>query len=270
MNMKSILLTNDDGYSCAGFYPLLDELKKHYDVTAIAPEFQKSATGKSLSVHSPIPFKKVVHEGHDVFAIDGSPADCVQIGLYDLMEKRPDLVVSGINVGANIGNAMMLSSGTIGAAMEGAIDGVVSIAASMIEPKEIEATQTVIDYFNPSSYKYFENAAKIVARLVKLIETIDLPKGIDVISINIPFDAKEDADIAITKPSLHSTGGIYKRDGNAFSYDKWDIKFENMTEGTDLKAIHEGKVAVTPIDLRLATQESVSFLEDNLKPLWQR
>jgi len=263
--MKSILLTNDDGYSCAGFYPLLDELKKLYDVTAIAPDSQKSASAKSLSIHSPIPFKKLTHEGHDVFAIDGSPADCVQVGLYGLMEKRPDFVVSGINAGANIGNAMILSSGTIGAAMEGAIDGVVSIAASMIEP-----TDKTIDYFNPSGYKYFENAAKIVARLVKLIENMDLPKGIDVISINIPFDAKEDADIAITRPSLHSTGGIYKRSGDTFSYDKWDVSFENMMDGTDLKAIHEGKVAITPIDLRLATPESVSFLENELKPLWRQ
>lgn len=261
--MKSILLTNDDGYSCAGFYPLLDELKKQYDVTAIAPKFQKSGSGKSLSVHEPIPFKKVVHEGHDVFAIEGSPADCVQIGLYDLMKKRPDLVVSGINVGANIGNAMILSSGTIGAAMEGAIDGVVSIAASLIEPAD-----KVIDYFSPGSYKYFENAAKIVARLVKLIESVDLPAGIDVLSINIPFDAKEDADIAITRPSQHPTGGIYKRSGDAFSFDKWDVTFENMMDGTDTKAIHEGKVAITPIDLRLATPESVSFLEAKLKPLW--
>lgn len=262
--MKTVLLTNDDGYSCAGYYPLLDELKKTYDVTAIAPKSQKSASGKSLSVSSPIPFKKLVHEGHDVFAINGSPADCVQIGLYHLMEKRPDLVVSGINVGPNIGNAMILSSGTVGAAMEGAIDGTVSVAASLVVPED-----EPIDYFNPASYKYFKNAAKIVARLVGLIENMDLPKGLDVISINIPFGAREDADIAITRPSLHPTGGIFKRNGDVFTYDKWDVKFENMMDGSDLKAIHDGKVSITPIDIRMATPESVSFLENKLRQHWQ-
>jgi len=262
--MKHILLTNDDGYRCAGYYPLLDELKKQFEVTAIAPELERSAAAKSLSVRSKIGYKKILHEGHEVYAIDGTPADCVQIGLYDLMEKRPDIVVSGINRGANIGHAMILSSGTIGAAMEGAIDGVVSIAASMTYPKDKK-----IDYFDPSSYVYFETASKIVAKIVKLLGSMDLPKGLDVISINVPYGANEDAEIEITKPSLHSTGGIYKREGDFFTYDKWELVFENLEDGTDLKAIYEGKVSVTPIDLRLATQESVSFLQNELKPLWE-
>lgn len=261
--MKHILLTNDDGYSCAGYFPLLDELKKQYDVTAIAPATQKSATGKSLAVHSPIAFKKIDHEGHEVYAIDGTPADCVQVGLYGLTKSRPDFVVSGINVGANIGHAMILSSGTVGAAMEGAIDGVVSVAASLVKPPDRS-----IDYFSRSSYKYFENAAKIVAKLIGRLQELDLPQGIDVISINVPYDAKENSDIEITRPSLNSTEGIYKRDGSSFVYDNWDLVFENLEDGTDLKAVYEGKVSVTPIDLRLATREFVSYLERKLKPLW--
>ena len=261
--MKHVLLTNDDGYSCAGYYPLLDELKKQFDVTAIAPSTQRSASGKSLGLHFPIAFKKIEHEGHEVYAIDGTPADCVQIGLYGLTKARPDFVVSGINVGANIGHAMILSSGTVGAAMEGAIDGVISIAASMTKPKDDQ-----IDYFSPSSYVYFETASKIVAKIVKLLDRMDLPEGLDVISINVPYDAKEDAEIEITKPSLNPTGGIYKREGNFFTYDNWDLVFENLEDGTDLKAIYEGKVAITPIDIRLSSKESVNFLKDKLTPLW--
>lgn len=261
--MKSVLLTNDDGYRCAGFYPLLRELKKHHAVTAVVPKEEKSWVGKSITAHSEVSVEKLTYEGTEIHAVGGTPADCVQIGLYDLLPERPDYVVSGINSGENVGHGRILSSGTIGAAMEGAIDGVVSVAASLCDTKGRN-----IDYFDPESRKYFENAAKITARLVSLLEYMQLPVGIDVISLNIPFDAPPDAEIEITVPYTVRYGKLFTQKEDVFVHHGLPVTYENLQDGTDLKAVHEGRVAITPIDLRLATKESVNFLKENLQPRW--
>ena len=261
--MKHILLTNDDGFNSAGFYPLLTELLKKYEVTAVAPNEEKSWIGKSISAHNNVEVEKVLHGGHEIFKVSGTPADCVQIGLYDLVQSRPDFVVSGINVGENFGHGRILSSGTIGAAMEGAIDGVISIAASLCNTRG-----KGIDYFDPSSYTYFENAAKIVAKVINLLDGMTLPDGIDVISVNIPFDATENSDMEITVPYIEPYGKLFSRSENTFTHQGSPVKYENLKDGTDLKAIFEGKVAITPIDLRLANKESVAFLNDKLRSIW--
>jgi 5'-nucleotidase len=263
--MKNILLTNDDGYNCVGFYPLLKELEKHHNITAVAPKEQKSWVGKSISAHSDVNVEKIQYEDHEIYTVTGTPADCVQIGLYDILPSRPDFVVSGINVGENVGHGRILSSGTIGAAMEGAIDGVVSVAASLCDTRD-----RGLDYFDRSNYKYFENAAVIVTRVLELLETIKLPSGIDVISINVPFDAPADADIEITVPYIEPYGKLFTQNESVFNHVGAPVKYENLQDGTDLKAVYEGKVAITPIDLRLATKEAVTFLQENLQPLWNK
>jgi 5'-nucleotidase len=253
--VKKILLANDDGYLSAGFFPLLDELKRNYDVTAVAPKEEKSWVGKSMSAHREVAFEKLLHGGHEVFAIDGTPADCVQIGLYDLVPGRPDFVVSGINIGENIGNGRILSSGTIGAAMEGALDGVVSVAASLCDTRDRN-----IDYFNPDNYHYFINAAKIVSKVIKQLEDITLPLGVDVISVNIPFDASSDAEMVITVPYIDPYGKLFVQNDGVFNHIGAPVKYENLKDGTDIKAIFEGKVAITPIDLRLSNTAAVDFM----------
>lgn len=261
--MKHILLTNDDGYSCAGFFPLLDKLTKHHQVTVAAPKEQKSWVGKSISAHGQVSVEKITFEGHEIYTVTGTPADCVQIGLYDLVESRPDFVVSGINVGENVGTGRILSSGTIGAAMEGSIDGIISVAASLCD-----TSGRGIDYFDRNSYKYFENAAVIVAKVLGLLEGMELPEGIDVVSINIPFDAKSDADIEITVPYIEPYGKLFTGKESVFSHHGAAVKYENLKDGTDLKAIYDGKVAVTPLDLRLATKDAVKYLQKNLQTRW--
>jgi 5'-nucleotidase len=261
--MKDILFVNDDGYQSAGYYPLLEELAKQYSVTAVAPRSEKSWVGKSMSAHNAVGYEKLTHNGQEVHVIDGTPADCVQIGIYSLLEKRPDFVVSGINIGENIGHGRILSSGTIGAAMEGAIDGVISIAVSLCDTRD-----RGIDYFSPESYKYFENAAKIVVKVMRLLEDMELPEGIDVLSINVPFDAQPDADVEITKPYIEPLGQLFNRDGDTFTHVGAPVRYENLKDSTDIKAVHEGKIAITPIDLRLALPEATEFLKQNLKSRW--
>lgn len=261
--MKKILLTNDDGFNCAGYFPLLDKLSKKYDVTAIAPKVQKSWVGKSISAHHDVGYELINHEGHDVYAIEGTPADCVQIGIYNILENKPDYVVSGINDGENIGHGRILSSGTIGAAMEGAIDGVVSISASLCMTKGRN-----IDYFDRKNYHVFDNAAEIVVRVIEILEIITFDQSIDIISINIPFEATKDTEIVVTVPYKDAYGQLFHKDGNVFRHCGAPVKFENITEGTDLKALYEGKISVTPLDLSLASMSVASDLNKQISSLW--
>ena len=122
--MADILLTNDDGYRSVGFLPLLKELSKQFSVVAVAPSEEKSWIGKSISARKELTIQKVKLGDFDIYSLNGTPADCVQVGLYDVLDNKPKLVISGINTGDNVGHARILSSGTVGAAMEASIDGV--------------------------------------------------------------------------------------------------------------------------------------------------
>ena len=148
--MTDILVTNDDGYKSAGFVPLVKELSKKYSVTAVVPDRGRSWIGKAITTKKELKIKKITYDGVEMFLLNGTPADCVQIGLYDIVDTRPKMVISGINIGLNIGQARTLSSGTIGAAIEGSIDGVRAIASSLSIPVNIRDNKT--DFYTPKNY----------------------------------------------------------------------------------------------------------------------
>jgi 5'-nucleotidase len=130
-----------------------------------------------------------------MFLLNGTPADCVQIGLYDVVDTRPKMVISGINIGLNIGQARTLSSGTIGAAIEGSIDGVRSIASSLSIPLALRNKN--IDFYNSKSYPLFENAARITTKVTTIIMNRAFD-SVDLFSLNIPFHATVDTPLEIT------------------------------------------------------------------------
>jgi len=122
--MTTVLITNDDGYKSAGFLPLVKEFAKEFSVVPVVPDHEKSWIGKAITKNKKLRVKKIKRDNVDLFLLNGTPADCTQIGLYHIAKHRPDLVVSGINIGLNIGTARMLSSGTIGAAIEASFEGI--------------------------------------------------------------------------------------------------------------------------------------------------
>lgn len=184
--MTDILLTNDDGYKSAGFIPLVKELSNKYDICAVVPDRGRSWIGKAITTKKELKLRKLRQNGVEMYLINGTPADCVQIGLYDIVSTRPKLVISGINIGLNIGVARMLSSGTIGAAMEAAIDGVKALAASLSIPMKIRETNP--DFYHPVCYPFFQNPVKITEKVSEII--LNEPfEGVDLFSLNIPFEA---------------------------------------------------------------------------------
>jgi len=265
--MPDILLTNDDGYKSAGFFPLLKELSKHFSVVSLTPDSEKSWIGKAITTKERLQIKSVKKEKFEIFLLNGTPADCVQIGLYNLLKTRPKIVVSGINIGSNVGHARILSSGTIGAAMEASIEGVKSIGASLQIPYEIKKT---MDLYDEKNYYIFENAATIVVKLIQVLIEKDFGEDVDLFSINIPFDATLKSEIEIAKPFKDPYGQLFHQKDNYFFHITPQLEYKNLKDGTDLKALSEGKISITPVSLSLVSKNSLIKFEQLFKKEWYK
>lgn len=262
--MATILVTNDDGYKSAGYIPLIKTLSKNNSIIAIAPDQGRSWMGKAVTTKKIIKIKKITKEKKQIFTLDGTPADCVQIGLYHLAKNLPDLVVSGINIGPNIGNARILSSGTIGAAMESALNGVKSVASSLIIPTSIK---NKIDFFSPKTYKIFEHAAEITEKIASIILENNFDE-VNLLSINIPFNATINSDVEITKPFTAPYGQLFYKKRQGFIHHTPPIEFKNMKKKTDIKAVHEEKISITPLNLSLFSISSSKKVENIINKAW--
>lgn len=263
--MTDILVTNDDGYTSAGFVSLVNELSKYYTVTAVAPDRGRSWIGKAITTKKELKVKKITYDNVEMFLLNGTPADCVQIGLYDLVPHRPKMIISGINIGLNIGKARTLSSGTIGAAIEGAIDGVRSLAASLSIPIALRDKKT--DFYIPQNNVVFENAAKITTK----VTTIILDKAfrdVDLFSLNIPFNATVTSPLEITTLFNTRYGRLFHKKGNKFNHKTPPIQFKDMEEQSDLKVISEGKISLTPMNISFSASELIKDVEQTFRQEW--
>ena len=129
--MKKILITNDDGIDAESLYLLKDALSEFADCIIVAPDSQRSASGHAVSLGGYIQAEKVYKNGEFIgYKVSGTPVDCVKLALCALVDEKPDLIVSGVNIGPNTGISVIYS-GTVGAAREGTISGIPSVAASM-------------------------------------------------------------------------------------------------------------------------------------------
>ena len=169
-----ILISNDDGIFAPGMRCLAKTVKAAgHKVTVFAPDGQRSAVSHAISLRKPLRMQKVEYEeGINAYAVDGTPADCVRLGVHFLRDDRPDLVLSGINNGSNRGCAI-LYSGTVGAAMEGAMNGITSMAVSLCS-------------FADDKY---EAAAHLAADSLEWLSQHPLPRG-EIYNLNVPYDTE--------------------------------------------------------------------------------
>ena len=264
--MTDILVTNDDGYKSAGFVPIVKILSQKYDVCAVVPDRGRSWIGKAITTKKELKLRKIQQNGVEMHLLNGTPADCVQIGLYDIVSTRPKLVISGINIGLNIGTARMLSSGTIGAAMEAAIDGVKALATSLSIPMKIRETNP--NFYHPICYPYFENPVKITEKVGEIIMHEHF-EGVDLFSLNIPFEATLQTPLEITTPYRTKYGRLFHKKGNRYLQKTPPVEFKDMGEHTDLKALNDNKISLTPMSLSLVAQpESFQKVERVFHQQW--
>jgi 5'-nucleotidase len=246
MTERLILITNDDGVNALGLLALNRALQDVAKVEVFAPDRNWSAASRTRTFHKPLRVDEVrMLDGSLAHVSNGTPSDCVSLALLGLLDRKPDLIVSGINAGLNLGRDVSYS-GTVAAAMEGVRDGIPAVAVSL---------DTISD---PSDLPDYEAAAAFAAKLaMHLLSGAHLPKGI-LLNVNVPYLPKPRGLV----PRITRLGGaaydnylVTGKDPQGRNY-YW-ISGDPMTEvpseerGTDIGAIAEGFVSVTPIHLDL-------------------
>jgi len=240
----SILLTNDDGVSSIGLWAAYEALRPIADVTVVAPATQQSAVGRSISIFEPLRATQVVINGESAWAVAGKPTDAVIIGLYSL-KLNPTIVVSGINIGENLSTESIMTSGTVGAALEASNQGTKGIAFSL----QVEDQGDKFD--DPRTHgQSFDEAKTVVRDVVSRVLASGFPPGADVINVNIPSKVMGGYEVTHLAGKLFHTGVEKRLDprGRPYFWINGPL-VEDAGEGTDVHSVRKGNVSITPITL---------------------
>jgi len=243
--MPRILVTNDDGIYSEGIRKLAEALKAVGDVIIVAPDREQSAASHALTLNRPL---RLLEIEENEWIVDGTPTDCVNLGVLKLMkETRPDIVVSGINFGANLGDDVTYS-GTISAAFEGALLHIPSIALSAV----------VGEHFS------FDGSVQFAAKLVRWALEHHRDPGV-ILNVNFPVAAPRGVRVVKLGRRIYTEGVIERMDprGRAYYWIGGGAPSWHPGEGTDFEAIQAGYISITPLHLDLTHHDSIP----RLKPL---
>lgn len=244
-----ILVSNDDGYLATGISALSTALEQIADVVVVAPDRNRSAASNSLTLNDPL---RISRTGDKRYRVNGTPSDCVHLALTGFLEEEPDLVVSGVNHGANLGDDVIYS-GTVAAAMEGRFLGFPSIAVSLVGPEQ----------------KHFDTAGRVAAELVQRLSRRTLPADF-ILNVNVPDRPYEE----LTGMKVTRLGFRHKSEPVVKSADPHGRTIfwvgpagpgQDSGEGTDFHAVNSGAVAITPLKIDLTRHESLAETEEWLQ-----
>jgi len=256
------LLVNDDSYKAAGLRALIAQMQQSYDVVAVAPEHEQSWMGKSISGHHELHLTPVNYHEFTGFHVNGTPADCTQLGMHET-GARPDLVVSGINHGANLGHGHITSSGTVGAALEAAFLGVPAFAVSVYGASKAANGQ---DLHAKETVEVFRTPALIAECIINKIMAMGFPEQAQVIAINMAADVADDAKWVVTQPHTVPYGRLFEKQASGGYANK--IRAEYSAESirnTDLAAVNQGFVSIVPLTMTLTSELGQAELAELLK-----
>ena len=241
--MKRILVTNDDGIQSAGLAALKDALAPLGEVTVVAPLTETSAISHALTLHNPL---RLEPAGEGAFAVGGTPADCVTLGIFSVLRQLPDLIVSGINRGLNVGDDVTYS-GTVAAALEGALLGVPSIAVS------VEQGDTGWE---------FAPAARIARMFAAAVLERGLPPRV-FLNVNVPKGEPKGLRVTVQGRRNHSTSVDERTDVRQRRYYWIGLSEDDWIPepDSDHLAIVEGYASVTPLQPDMTARSALSFTE---------
>ena len=247
-----ILLSNDDGYQAPGLKALLESTKEHGEITVVAPDENKSGASGSLTLSKVLTVKAT---GERCFAVDGTPVDCVHIGLNGLLDNEPDMVISGINSGSNLGDDV-LYSGTVGAALEGRRLAYPGVAVSLVG----------------SDPKHYWTAGQVASAIVSELKINPLPSR-TILNVNVPDRPLEDLHgYKITRLGYRARSHPVIRLNASDDYRQYRIgtigSAVDSGPGTDFSAVNEGYVSITPLRIDSTDHSQCEHLTDwalNLK-----
>lgn len=252
-----ILISNDDGIQANGIKVLVETLGREHDVYVVAPDRERSASGHSLTMHTPLRVDEIeaMQGAKCCWSTSGTPGDCVKIALSAILseEEKPDLVISGINHGPNLGGDI-LYSGTVSCAMEGALMGYQSIAVSLASLEH--------------DSENFRVPAEFVSKLIRRLENYTIPSK-TILNINIPALAKEDiVDAIATEMGGRMYTDCYDKRidprGKVYYWLAGELITEQENKLTDIIAIRDNKVSITPITYDMTRKGFLDELENEL------
>ena len=188
-----ILITNDDGVNSSGIIAAKKAVENLGKIDVVAPATQQSGIGHALTLFEPIRVTATnLMDGSEAYSVSGTPTDAVIIGIFEILEEKPDLLISGINIGENLGMSELTTSGTIGAAMEAAVHGIPALSVSL------QVTRGDIKFHDGHVDVDFSHAQKITKKVAEKILYKGLPNGVDFLNLNIPASHR-DNKIKITR-----------------------------------------------------------------------
>jgi len=249
-----ILVTNDDGVNAPGLFTLAQAMRQLGQVSVLAPDHNWSASGHAKTLHRPIRVKEVaLPDGTPALASDGAPSDCVALAILGLLPQPIDLVVSGINPYANLGHDLTYS-GTVTAAMEAAVWGIPAIAISLDGPED--STENVVDY---------QPAASVAVQVARLIFKYPLPPEtvLNVNVPNLPLDQMKGYQITRLGLRIYRDELIRREDprGKPYYWIGGDSPLGVPEKESDVGALTEGYISITPIKLDLTAHELIDTLK---------
>jgi 5'-nucleotidase len=239
--MPILLVTNDDGIHAAGLAALAQALDDLGDVYVLAPEREQSACGHALTLHRPLRIETMRERW---YAVNGTPSDCVNLGVLGFLPERPVLIASGVNHGTNLGDDVTYS-GTVSAAMEGILLGVPSIAVSLVPGGDFAEAG---------------RAARLVAARV-LVEGLPAKT---LLNVNVPAEPPRGIRVTRLGHRVYSGKIVEQIDPRGRTH-YWIGGGEpawELLEGSDMKAVNEGFVSVTPVHLDLTSQRALGEMHD--------
>ncbi len=242
MDKPIILVSNDDGVNSKGILALARSLRRVGDVYVVAPERERSAVSHSLTLHKPLRVEKL---GRKMYAVSGTPTDCINIAINSILPKRPALVVSGVNKGANLGDDITYS-GTVSAAIEGTLLYVPSFAVSLVSKVSLD----------------FSTAVKFSVKLARYILKNGLPKD-TLLNVNVPSKEKiKGYKITRQGKRVYGDAIVEKIDPRGKKY-YWIGGNELSWEGgkdTDFYFVSRGYISITPLHLDMTNYDSFEEL----------
>lgn len=253
----NILISNDDGILANGIRALIEALSPKYDVYVVAPDRERSAAGHSLTLHTPLRVEEVdaKYGSKRCWMTTGTPGDCVKIAVNAILANNelPDLVISGINHGPNLGGDI-LYSGTVSCAMEGALLGIPSIAVSLASLR--------------TEYEDFKLAAEFTAKMIERLGNYTIPPK-TVLNVNVPGLEKDDiAGVAVTELGKRMFTDTYERRvdprGKVYYWMAGELITEPEDAKTDIAAVRNNKISITPITYDLTRKGFMTELESEL------
>jgi len=236
-----ILISNDDGFQAPGILALHQSLHEQQDLTVVAPDRNRSGASNSLTLDSPI--RAVIHD-NGFISVDGTPTDCVHLAITGLLDKEPDMVIAGINAGANLGDDV-LYSGTVAAAVEGRFLGTPAMAVSLCG----------------DNLRHYETAAKVVNLLIEQLSVDPLPAN-TILNINVPDLPWQDIKgLAATRLGhRHKAEPVVRAKdprGKSIYWVGPPGAEQDAGPGTDFYAIANGQISITPLQIDMTNYPAV-------------